>query len=248
MPPLDRFSGHAAQYAQFRIGYPPALYDFLLSLTPGRAAAWDCGTGNGQVAADLAPHFTRVEATDISPEQLAQVVPQPNVHYRVSPAERTPFAAGSFDLITVAQALHWFDAEAFHREARRVARPGAVVAEWGYGLVKVNEQIDPLIQHFYTRIVGPYWDANRRHIDDEFACLPFPFSQMQQCRFAERQSWDAERFLRYLQTWSSVQRYRRAVGEEPLGQIEPQLRALWGEEKREVCFPIFLRAGSITEQ
>ncbi|GAB3836855.1 class I SAM-dependent methyltransferase [Hymenobacter jeollabukensis] len=244
---LDRFSSHAAQYAQFRISYPPALYKFLLSVTPGRAAAWDCGTGNGQVAADLAPHFGRVEATDISAKQLAQAVQQPNIRYQVSGAEQTPFAADTFDLVAVAQALHWFDAAAFHREATRVAKPGATIGEWGYGLVKVNEQIDPLIQHFYTDIVGPYWDENRRHIDDEFARIPFPFAAVQHRRFEERQHWDAERFLRYLQTWSSVQRYQQAVGEEPLQQIEQPLRELWGAEKREVCFPIFLRAGQISK-
>jgi SAM-dependent methyltransferase len=244
---LDRFSSHAAQYAQFRISYPPALYEFLLSVTPGREAAWDCGTGNGQVAADLAPHFQRIEATDISEKQLAQAVEQSNIRYQVSGAEQMPFGPDTFDLITVAQALHWFDADAFHREAARVGKPGATIAEWGYGLVGVNDDIDPLIQHFYTDIVGPYWDENRRHIDDEFARIPFPFAEVQHRRFEERQLWDAERFLRYLQTWSSVQRYRQAVGEEPLRQIEQPLRALWGAEKREVCFPIFLRAGKINK-
>lgn len=242
---LDRFSDHAAQYAQFRITYPPALYEFLLSITVGREVAWDCGTGNGQVAADLAPHFSRVEATDISEKQLAQAVQQPNIHYQVSGAEQTPFADDTFDLITVAQALHWFDASAFHREVVRVAKAGATIAEWGYGLVSVNEQTDPLIQHFYTDIVGPYWDDNRRHIDDEFARIPFSFAEVQYRRFEERQEWSAERLLQYLQTWSSVQRYRKAVGEEPLGQIEQRLRELWGEEKHEVCFPIFLRTGKI---
>ncbi|GAB2950377.1 class I SAM-dependent methyltransferase [Hymenobacter coalescens] len=246
MASLDRFSNHAAQYAQFRITYPSALYEFLLSITPGRAVAWDCGTGNGQVAVDLAPHFEQVEATDISEKQLAQAVQQPNIRYSVSSAEHTAFPNATFDLITVAQALHWFDAEAFHQEAARVAKPGATVAEWRYGLLVINAQIDPLIRHFYTDIVGPYWDENRRHIDDEFARIPFPFAERQHQRFEERQHWDAERFLRYLQTWSSVQRYQQALGEEPLRQIEQALRELWGEGKREVCFPIFLRTGKIS--
>jgi hypothetical protein len=247
MSALDRFSGHAAQYAQFRITYPAELYKFLLSITPSREAAWDCGTGNGQVAADLAPHFTRVKATDISEKQLVHAAQRPNITYHTSPAEQTPFAADTFDLITVAQALHWFDAEAFHREARRVAKPGATIAEWGYGLVKINEQLDLLIQHFYTAVVGPYWDENRRHIDDEFARIPFPFAKVQQRRFEERQHWDAERFLRYLQTWSSVQRYQQQVGEKPLKLIEQPLQEMWGEGQREVSFPIFLRAGRISK-
>ncbi|GAA4377260.1 class I SAM-dependent methyltransferase [Hymenobacter koreensis] len=243
--PLDRFSNHAAQYAQFRITYPAALYDFLLSLTPGREAAWDCGTGNGQVAADLATHFGQVEATDISAKQLAQAVQRPNISYSISAAEQTSFADDTFDLITVAQALHWFDAGAFHHEATRVAKPGATIAEWGYGLVQVNPDIAPLIQHFYTDVVGPYWDDNRRHIDDQFARISFPFANIQRREFEERQEWDADRFLRYLQTWSSVQRYQQEIGEEPLKLIEQELRQKWGEERREVRFHIFLRAATI---
>ncbi|AYA38436.1 class I SAM-dependent methyltransferase [Hymenobacter oligotrophus] len=247
MAPLDRFSDHAAQYAQFRITYPAELYSYLLDKTLGRSAAWDCGTGNGQVAADLAAHFDQVDATDISPKQLQQAAPRANVHYRISPAEQTPFADNTFDLITTAQALHWFDAAAFHREAQRVAKPGATIAEWGYGLVKTDEPLDALINRFYTDIVGPYWDKNRRHIDDGFARIPFPFAAVEHRHFEARQLWSAERFLQYLQTWSSVHLYQKQTGENPVYQIAHSLRQLWGEDKREVCFPIFLRAGGITK-
>ncbi|UYZ58891.1 class I SAM-dependent methyltransferase [Hymenobacter latericus] len=246
MPPIDRFSKHAEQYAQFRITYPAALYDYLLSRTLGRDAAWDSGTGNGQVAVDVAAHFSRVEATDISQKQLAQASHVPNIRYSISPAEHTPFADSTFDLITTAQALHWFDAAAFHREGRRVAKRGGVIAEWGYGLVRVNQQpIDALIRHFYSDIVGPFWDENRRHIDDEFARIPFPFAAVEHRRFEERQNWDAERFMGYLNTWSSVQRYQQTVREGPLRHIEQPLKELWGARQREVCFPIFLRTGRI---
>ena len=134
---LDQFSAQAADYARYRIDYPLALYDWLLPQVVGRARAWDCATGNGQVAVVLAGYFAFVEATDLSANQLAQAAPHPNSRYQTARAEQTPFLNQTFDLITVAQAVHWFEPAVYHREVRRVALPGAVLAEWGYGLVQV---------------------------------------------------------------------------------------------------------------
>jgi hypothetical protein len=159
---LDRFSAQAAQYARYRIDYPSELYAWLLPQVAGRLRAWDCATGNGQVAAVLAQHFQEVEATDLSANQLAQAPALPNVHYQVATAEHTPFPDERFDLITVAQAVHWFDLPAYHTEVRRVSGPGTVLAEWGYGLVQIGEPaLDALVLHFHNETVGPYWDANR---------------------------------------------------------------------------------------
>jgi len=182
---LDRFSAQAAQYARYRIDYPSELYSWLMPQVGGRGRAWDCATGNGQVAAVLANYFTEVEATDLSASQLAQAASHPNVHYQVATAEHTPFPDQYFDLITVGQAVHWFDQAAYHREVRRVARPGAILAEWGYGLAQVGEPaLDALILRFHNETLRPYWDDNRWHVIDEYARLPFPFEPVQRARFA----------------------------------------------------------------
>jgi SAM-dependent methyltransferase len=241
---LDRFSAQAAQYARYRIDYPAELYEFLLSHTAQRQQAWDCATGNGQVAAVLATHFRHVEATDISAAQLEQAAQQPNITYQKAAAEHTPFAA-TFDLITVAQAVHWFDADAFNQEVRRVARPGATVAEWGYGLVQVHETLDPLIRQFYAETMRPYWDENRWHIDDEYARIPFPFEAVQHARFEVRRQWSAEWFLNYLRTWSSVVKYEKQHGQDPVLLVADELTQLWGAQEREVTFPVFLRLGTL---
>ncbi|MBO0360084.1 class I SAM-dependent methyltransferase [Hymenobacter sp. BT186] len=242
---LDRFSAQAAQYARYRIDYPPALYEFLLAHTSHRERAWDCATGNGQVAAVLAEHFEHVAATDISEAQLAQAPQRATITYQVSPAERTPFPATSVDLITVAQAVHWFDAAAFNQEVRRVARPGATVAEWGYGLVQVHETIDPLVRQFYAGTMRPYWDENRWHIDDEYARIPFPFEAVQHAHFQVRRQWSAEWFLNYLRTWSSVVQYEKQHGQDPVLLIADELTARWGPAEREIVFPVFLRLGRV---
>ena len=240
---LDRFSTQADLYARYRIDYPAALYDWLLPQVPGRARAWDCATGNGQVAAVLAGHFEQVDATDISAAQLAQATQLPNITYQQAPAEHTPFAAASFDLITVAQAVHWFDMEAFNAEVHRVLQPGGVVAEWGYGLLRISPELDPLVQHFHDDTLRPYWDDNRWHVLDEYARLPFPFAEVQTARFEVRRQWSAEWFLNYLRTWSSVVKYQQQHGQDPVLLLTDEVTRLWGPGEREVMFPVFARTG-----
>ncbi|WP_310392293.1 class I SAM-dependent methyltransferase [Hymenobacter sp.] len=243
--PLDRFSAQAAGYARYRIDYPAALYDWLLPLVACRERAWDCATGNGQVAAVLADSFIRVDATDLSAQQLAQAAPRPNISYQTARAEQTSFPAQRFDLITVAQAVHWFEPEAYHAEVRRVARPGAVLAEWGYGLLRISPALDPLIRRFHDGVMGPYWDPNRWHIDDEYARIPFPFADVQRAHFAVPRQWSAAWFLRYLRTWSSVAKYRQERGEDPVNLIAEEVRHRWGRGERTVTFPVFARAGQV---
>jgi ubiquinone/menaquinone biosynthesis C-methylase UbiE len=245
---LDRFSAQAAQYARYRIDYPPELYAWLMPQVGGRDRALDCATGNGQVAAVLADYFAEVEATDLSANQLAQAAQRPNVHYQVAKAEHTPFPDQHFDLITVGQAVHWFDQAAYHREVRRVARPGAVLAEWGYGLAQTGEPaLDVLIQRFHNETLRPYWDDNRWHVIDEYARLPFPFEPVQQARFSVRRQWSAAWYLDYLRTWSAVANYAKQHEDaDAVELVADELTQQWGVGEREVTFPVFARAGLIT--
>ena len=243
MPALDRFSAQAAAYARYRIAYPPALYAWLLPQVESRERAWDCATGNGQVAAVLADSFIRVDATDLSENQLAQAPARPNIHYQRATAEHTPFPNQRFDLITVAQAVHWFDTEAYHAEVRRVARPGAVLAEWGYQLCRLETPaLNQLLDVFHDETSGPYWDTNRRHIENEYAALPFPFAAVQQARFAVAKHWTARDMLNYLGTWSATANYaRQHAGADMVALVADELTHLWGPQVRLATFPILDR-------
>ncbi|CAA9229363.1 MAG: SAM-dependent methyltransferase [uncultured Cytophagales bacterium] len=244
--PKDNFSRQAGDYARFRPRYPDALYDFLLSLTPSRGAAWDAGTGNGQVAGQLANAFGHVYATDISAKQLEKAPPRENVTYRVCRAESTGFPDHTFDLVTVAQALHWFDFGAFYAEVGRVARPGGVLAVWGYNLLHVEPAVDALVRTFYRDVVGPYWDAERRHVEAAYATIPFPFPELPAPPLRMVTGWEREHLLGYLNTWSAVQGYKQANGTDPVEALRPRLEAIWpAGETREVQFPLFVRAGRV---
>ena len=87
----DYFSGQSKTYAAFRPTYPRDLYDFIFKHLRERNAAWDCATGNGQVARYLAPQFKEVYATDISKSQIDEAFQAENVFYSVCPAEKTSF-------------------------------------------------------------------------------------------------------------------------------------------------------------
>ncbi len=243
----DHFSGHAADYARHRPRYPDELFAHLASLCVHHRKAWDCATGNGQAATALAAYFAEVVATDASAEQINKAERCERVCYLVAPAEDSGLAAGSIDLITVAQALHWFDFSAFYREARRVAAPGGLLAVWVYDLLRLGPDLDPLIRHFHDEIVGPYWPPERRWVDDCYRSIPFPFEEIAVPAFEIRLKAPLAGLVGYLETWSAAKRYQKEQGSNPLELIAGDLAQLWGapEREREWVWPIWLRVGRL---
>ncbi len=243
----DHFSEVASDYADARPTYPSALFDWLASRCSQHELAWDCGAGSGQASIALAAHFARVIATDASAAQVARAAPHLRVDYRVAPAERSGLDAGCADLVTVAQALHWFDLDRFWQEVRRVARPGALFAAWTYGPLHVEgDEVDALVQRFRA-FIAPWWPDERRHVENGYRELPFPFERLDAPVFAIEASWSVERLLGYLRSWSSVARFRQARGEDPVQQFEAALRAAWGASdlERGIRWPITVLAGFV---
>lgn len=240
----NHFSAQATEYAQYRPRYPAALFEWLASIAPGRTLAWDCGTGNGQAAVALAAHFERVIASDPSAEQIAHAEPHPRVQYFVGTAEAPPAEARGADLVTCAQALHWFDFDRFYAGLDGILKPGGIFAAWGYGLMQVTPAVDAVVLDYYQNIVGPYWPPDRAHIESGYRSIPFPFDEMAAPPFAMSAKWDLDALLGYLDTWSATRRYRAALGEDPLLALRPVLGAAWGEgAARDIEWPLFLRAG-----
>jgi hypothetical protein len=247
MPNADHFSRQAAQYRASRPGYPPALLAFLAGLAPARDRALDCATGNGQAAAGLAAHFAEVVAIDLSLPQLARAAPVANVRYAAAAAECLPLAARTVDLITIAQALHWFATDTFYAEARRIARPRAVIAAWSYGLARIDPAVDAVIDRLYRDVVGPYWPPERRLVEAGYRDLPFPFKPLAAPAFALHDRWSLPRLLTYLESWSAVQRCRDATGGDPLDAVRERLTEAWGntQASRPIEWPLALRLGRV---
>jgi ubiquinone/menaquinone biosynthesis C-methylase UbiE len=241
----DHFSGHAALYAKYRPDYPPELYAYLATLTPHRDIALDCATGSGQAAVGLANHFAMVVAADGSVAQLRNAQPNPRVAYVGNLAEQPAFRDGSIDLVTAAQAAHWFDHERFYPQVRRVLRPQGALAIWTYGIAVISPEIDAVMSDFYWREVGEYWPAERRYVEAAYRNMPFPFEEVAAPTWQLRLEWDLDAFIGYVSTWSAVQRYKKERGADPLSKLRERVEPVWnsGEKLRRVAWPLHLRVG-----
>ena len=244
----DYFAPAAAAYASYRPRYPESLFAWLRSEARGQQRAWDCGTGSGQAAIGLVAQFHEVVATDPSVAQLAHAERTDRIQYAAMTAERSAIASRSVDVITVAQALHWFDRSAFYVESRRVLRPGGLLAVWSYALGSFGvPPLDEALRRFYSETVGPYWPAERAIIDAGFERLEFPFRELHQPEFAMEATWSVEHFAGYLSTWSAVHRARKATGRDPVPEFMQSVRSLWGSgpPTRVIRWPLSMRVGRV---
>jgi SAM-dependent methyltransferase len=239
----DHFSGVAAAYASYRPRYPAALFTWLAQLAPDRERAWDCGTGSGQAAEGLAAHFGEVAATDPSVAQLANAPRLNGVAYVAMTAEQAALADRTVALVTVAQALHWFNRRNFYREVDRVLRPGGVLAVWSYALAVTEPAIDAILGRFHSETLGPYWPAERSLVDSGYRGIELPYPELWAPPFQMDAEWDLTQLRGYLGTWSAVNRYRAERGADPVPALIRVVAEVWGDpaEKRPIGWPLALR-------
>lgn len=243
----DNFSTQSDKYAKYRPVYPSDLFAYLNSIVQNKQNAWDCGTGNGQVAFELAKTFDKVFATDISQSQIDNALKAENIFYSVQPAEKTNFNNQLFDLVVVAQAIHWFNFEQFYAEVKRTAKENALLCVVGYGKLEISEQIDDLINNFYENVIGEYWDKERKYIDENYKTIPFPFKEIQTPDFINIKHWTLEHLIGYLNTWSAVKHFIRQNQYNPVDKLQSEIEQLWdNDQSRQVRFPLLLRIGLIT--
>ena len=248
MSNAELFSTVARAYAAFRPGYPSELFEWLARVSPARDAVWDCGCGSGQASVPLAQHFAVVHATDVAPEQIAAAMRHARVRYSIAPAENSGLDPESVDLVTVAQALHWFDVTAFYAEAERVARRGALLAVLNYPRPQfVDVELDRCFFAFYSQVVGPYWPPERRHVEDGYKSLSFPFEEVETPQFGFDLNWNLEQLAGYASSWSATARYRQALGTDPVPRLRESMSAVWPANGASVPLrmPIGLRVGRL---
>ena len=241
----DHFSGVSAAYAAFRPRYPDDLFDYLATVVLARDDVWDVGTGSGQAAQGLARHFNHVIATDASLAQIEHAKPHPRIDYRVCPAEASGLDGASVDLVTVAQAVHWFDLPRFWPEVRRVLRPGGAVAIWTYGLFEITPAIDAIVRRFYGGTVGPYWPAERRLTEDRYQTIDFPFAEVPAPGFAIERPVTLDDVAGYVRTWSATRAFMKHHKIDPVDTLVAELLVAWGppQQARLARWPIAMRVG-----
>lgn len=246
----NTFAHGSDAYAAARPFYPQALFDWIAATCRHHEAAWDCATGNGQAAVSLAHIFRHVEATDVSEAQVAEAFAAPTIRYSAQPAERTAFPDDSFDLIAVAQALHWFDFDRFWPEVLRVARPGALFCAWGYAWFRGAPPVEEALFGPIARLVEAHWAPQNRILWDGYADTDIrcPFEQLPVPELRIELDWPVDRIIAYVRTWSA---FKRAAADGREAELETILaeagRRLGPEARFPLWVPLAIRAGFVEE-
>lgn len=247
-PEKSHFADQSTEYRNHRPHYEDSFFDWLVTMKSSMSTIWDCGCGSGQATVGVAERFHRVIATDAEANQLKAAPYRENVEYRLEPAEKTSIASQSIDLTLVAQALHWFDHEAFYREVTRVSKRGGAVVAVTYNLLEV-EGCEQAISHLYSDILGPYWPEERRHVEDGYKNLPFPFPRIEAPILMMEATWTYDHLIGYLHSWSAFAAYKAQHGQNPIEAIEASLRKGWGapELAKVVRWPLTILAGRVNQ-
>lgn len=246
---IDNFSFHSKEYSFSRPTYPDLLFEFLSTITPQKNLAWDCATGNGQAAIGLSKYFKNVIASDASKNQIQHGFQRENIDYKIFPAENANLDNDSVDLVTVAQALHWFDFEKFYINVKRVGKKDGIIAVWSYDMHKINPQIDNISSQLNVdgEILGNYWAKETKYVKEKYKTIPFPFKEISVPAFKTTLYWNLLQLWNYMPTWSSVKKYYSENKQDPLDLVKSELKSLWGDElnKKEVTWNINIRVGVI---
>ncbi|HEX2722984.1 MAG TPA: class I SAM-dependent methyltransferase [Gemmatimonadaceae bacterium] len=244
----DLFSRRAGLYSKYRPRYPLPLFEWVAGLVERHRLAWDCATGNGQAATGLAAHFDNVIATDASEKQIAAAVQHPGVSYRIATAYDSGIDDRAVDLVTVAQALHWLNAEMFYSEAKRVLHAGGAIAIWGYGDPLLDsERLDTIVRDYNRGTIENYWMPERAMLLDGYGNIPFPFREVPAPTMTLECSWTLDQLAGYMRTWSATANYAAAHGGDPVAAVEAALGEHWGppDTRRLVRWPLHIRAGYV---
>jgi len=239
------FSENSELYATARPAYPEELFKFLALESPDLHYAWDCGTGSGQAALSLANYFDRVEATDVSREQIGNAVPHEKIHYSIQTVESTDFPDNAFSLVTAATSLHWFDFESFWPEVHRVLKPNGIFAAWAYSWFLISEEIDRIIEDKLLKVIEDYWMPQNRIAWEGYKNIRFPFAEISAPAMRLEPRWTVDQLLAFVSTWSATRRCVERHGEAFFEELTAALAGTWGtqEMRRTVSMEIFLRVG-----
>lgn len=236
----DHFSSIAPQYAQGRLGYPETLFRFLGAQCERHDLAWDCATGSGQAAVDLARMFSQVIATDISEALLALAPQHPRISYRAASAEESGIESDSVDLMTVAQALHWFDLTPFWAEVTRVLKKGGVMAFWGYNWPSVDPGVDRVLEDFKAAISSS-WPERINILQGGYRSIHVPLHEISSPSFEMSAQWELDDYLAHLRSWSATRYYRERTGVDITAQFQPAFGRVWRDGRVSVKWPLILR-------
>ncbi|XP_013402564.2 putative methyltransferase DDB_G0268948 [Lingula anatina] len=261
-------AGHVIAYAKYRPQWTKNIVDRVITYLQEKLPApydqaLDVGCGSGQFTHLLAPHFNHVTGIDVSDNQILQANNKndmSNVRFKKGSGESFPVDDHSVDLVTSAQAAHWFDLDKFYAETERVLRPHGCVALLGYAVPVLDsnphgEILSKYIRDFYGRLwKTSCWDEMRKHVDnrypdERFACrLPLREYVRDETLSMEYDT-TLEHFIGYVSSWSGYNKYMEKYPESKiLEDLQENLLKTMDREatihsELHVTFPIFMLLG-----
>ena len=253
VPDNGWFDAVANDYARCRPRYPKAFFSWMADQAPALNRCWDAACGSGQASIGLTRWFDRVEATDLSPKQIAAAEHHPRVHYRHGAAEQSDLNAKSMDAVLVAAAIHWLDVKRFNREASRVLRPGGLLVWMGYEPIQgAPDDLQNWLNSLYHERLDQFWPAERSHVNNCYADLVFPVCDQPIPReLRMTQHWTRRDLLGYIGTWSALRQASQQMNGNDqralVTTLSEELNQLWPEdcERLTLQFPLMGRWGRL---
>ncbi|KAF0388143.1 S-adenosyl-L-methionine-dependent methyltransferase [Gigaspora margarita] len=238
------------------------IYEYHTSHSSAFSTALDVATGTGSVARELSKTFQQVYANDISQDMIssASAFNSSNIQYSVSAAEDlSQFQDSTFDLVTIATALHWTDSEKFFKEAWRVLKQNGTLAIFGYSsshIVNGYPTATKEFKKFTLETFGDYSDPRIVLIDNMYRDIVIPdelFKNIiwERNEYDEKEGkmndgecylskeWSVEQLKNFMKTWSLYRSYMSKCQkenqeiEDPVDKLFEKLKEKegWTEEQ-----------------
>jgi ubiquinone/menaquinone biosynthesis C-methylase UbiE len=241
------FSSLSESYQKFRPSIPKLFFDFLFTTVYEQGRAWDCAAGTGQNSKALKAGFKNVAATDISSQMIKKAQRHSGINHCVAQSECACFKDQIFDLVLVAQAIHWFDLPMFYNEVKRVLKKDGIIAAVAYGFSSIEQSIDLILEKFRFQFLDPYWHPRAKMVFEGYQNLSFPFEEIEIEPIHLKIRWNMYELLGFMRTWSGVKKFIEDHNEDPVLKIVDVLEREWGnpESKKELTFPLYTRIGKV---
>lgn len=211
-------------YAQARPDYHPSVYEYIVAQHKATGGQFDTlvdlGSGPGNVARALAPHFTHAFGVDPAPGMVATArelggtsASGEAIQYGQGSANDfgttgdVVLPDGTVDLVSAGNAAHWFDMQRFWQRAAAVLKPGGSVVIWTTGDLRVHpdspaaEAVQEAMDTFQTRDLEPYMNEGNRVVRNKYLDLllpwtvPEPVTAFPEAEFTRRDWTISERFM-----------------------------------------------------
>jgi SAM-dependent methyltransferase len=209
------FDRVADAYRSARPSYPAAAVEWVLERAPGRRVV-DLAAGTGKLTEVILATGADVTAVEPLPNMRAALARTlPDVRAVAGTAEAIPLADASADAVMVAQAFHWFDAEAALAEIARVLVPGGVL-----GLLwNLRDEGVPWVAELTAALggAGDVLARSRRLVEEPLA--HGAFAAVERREFANPEPFDRDRLLEWASSTSSVATLAPRQREQTLAAI-----------------------------